>query len=339
MVNVGVIGLGMMGVTHLDALFKLPNAKVVAVGDRNQDKLDQSNTAKGNVPGQAQGSFSLDGVKKYKVPMELLSDPDVELVDICLPTPAHVEYALAALEAGKHVLVEKPLSLTSAEAFRLVDAAKRSKKFVMPAMCLRFWPVWKWLKNAVASEEYGKVLSATFRRIAAHPGGAFYMDGSKCGGGILDLHIHDVDFAYYLFGMPKSVTSFGYSRYTGQIDHVISRYEFADGALVTAEGGWTMSPGFPFRAEYIVNFQHATAVHDLSHPDPLVLYRPAQEPESILLPEGMGYAGEIAYFINCVEDGVPPSTVTLEDAANDLLIIEAERESIATGKPAIPKTR
>lgn len=339
MVNVGVIGLGMMGVTHLDALFKLPNAKVVAVGDRNQEKLDQSQTAKGNVPGQAQGSFNLDNVKKYKVPMELLSDPNVELVDICLPTPAHVEYALAALEAGKHVLVEKPLALSSAEAFRLADAAKRSKKFVMPAMCLRFWPVWQWLKNAVSSGEYGKVLSATFRRIAAHPGGAFYLDGNKCGGGILDLHIHDVDFVYYLFGMPKSVSSYGYAHKTGQIDHVVSRYEVASGALVTAEGGWTMSPGFPFRAEYFVNFENATAVHELGKEQPLLLYRPGKEPEAIALAETMGYAGEIAYFVDCVEKGTPPSTVTLDDAANDLLIIEAERESIATGKPAIPKAR
>lgn len=333
MTKVGVIGLGMMGGTHLDVYAKLKGAKVVAVSDANPQRLAGTQRAAGNVKGQAQGGFDLSNPKllKYDEGMDLIADPDIELVDICLPTPMHVDYAVAALKAGKHVLLEKPAARTSKEAAMLVEAARKAKGLCMIAMCMRFWPGWDWLKTAVEKQTYGKVLAAHFRRVANHPGGPFYSNGEACGGAALDLHIHDTDFVQYLFGMPRSVSSVGYSRITSEIDHLVTTYEYDHVPMVVAEGGWAMSPGFGFSMRYTVNFEDATAIFDIGAPAPLLLARKGACKPVKLAPK-MGYELEIKYFLDCIAKQRKPSVVTLQDAANSVKIVEAEVKSARTGK-------
>src|SRR5947209_3168669 len=191
MINVGVIGLGMMGLTHLDVYAGLGmKAKVAAIADPDADRRSGKSRAAGNVEGQAKGQFDLASARGYADGMELIRDPSVQLVDICLPTPLHKPFAIAALEAGKHVLVEKPLARTSADAFAIADAADRafekSGAIAMPAMCIRFWPGWTWLKEAIERQTYGRVLSARFTRLATHPPGTFYANAEASGAAALD---------------------------------------------------------------------------------------------------------------------------------------------------------
>jgi predicted dehydrogenase len=209
----------------------------------------------------------------------------------------------------------------------------------MVAMCMRFWPGWTWLKTAVAERTYGQVLAASFRRVCNHPGGDFYRDGDRCGGAVLDLHIHDTDFVQYLFGMPKSVYSCGYSSITNQFDHIVTHYRFDNVPLVVAEGGWTMADNFGFTMQYTVNFERATAVYDLAAQKRLILYESGKQPQALEVDPAMGYQYEIAYFVDCIREGNPPRTVVLEDAANCLRIIEAEVKSAGTGKPVALKAR
>ncbi len=133
-------------------------------------------------------------------------------MDICTPTPLHPTQAIAALKAGKHVLCEKPLARTSAEAREILQAAETAPGFLMPAMCMRFWPGWSWLKQMVTQESYGKVLAARFRRESEMPAWSrqgTYSGGNDPGGALFDLHIHDTDFVNHLFGRPASVFSSG----------------------------------------------------------------------------------------------------------------------------------
>src|SRR5437867_2937373 len=141
---------------------------------------------------------------------------------------------VAALRAGKHVLCEKPLARTSAAARQIVEAAAKAKGIFMPAMCLRFWPEWAWLKEAIAAGRYGKVLAARFRRVAEPPGWGrnTFFNGAESGGALFDLHIHDTDFVQYCFGRPQSVFSSGYAKFSGAIDHVITQYQVDSGASV-----------------------------------------------------------------------------------------------------------
>jgi predicted dehydrogenase len=333
--KVGIIGLGMMGATHLDVYSKRTDVRVVAVADVDPDRRSGKSIAAGNIKGQAQGGFDFSTARQYAEGMDLIRDREVEIVDVCLATPLHRRYAEAALAAGKHTLVEKPLARTAADAAAIASAAANAHSIAMPAMCMRFWPGWTWLKEAVASRRYGRVLSADFRRIASHPGGKFYCDGDACGGGILDLHIHDTDFVQYLFGIPRAVESRGYARVSGAIDHVATTYLYdrgADAPLVTAEGSWTMQAGFPFTMQYTVNFEQATAVFDLAATPPLNIYQQGKPAEPIELPAGMGYEHEIAYFLDCVAAGRQPTTVTLAQAADAVRIVEAECESVRTGR-------
>ena len=333
MIRVGVIGLGMMGNTHLDVYSKRGDVEVVAISDLNPDRLSGKVKAAGNVEGQAQGAFDLSKVKRIPEGKDLIKDKSIDLVDICLPTPLHAEYAIKALRAGKHVLTEKPMGRTFKDAAKLAKfAATRPNQHVMVAMCMRFWPGWTWLKETVEKQTYGPVRAAHFRRVAQHPGGPFYLDGEQCGGAILDLHIHDTDFVQYVFGVPGAVRSAGYSKITGKTDHVLTHYLYDNGPLVFAEGAWCMSPGFGFSMTYNVNFERATAIFDLAAKDPLVLVENGQR-KPVALEAKMGYELEIDYFLNCIKTNQKPTVVTLESAANSVKIVDAEVKSIATGKP------
>jgi predicted dehydrogenase len=332
MVKVGVVGLGMMGLTHLDVYAKRKDVKVVAVSDQDPDRLSGKTRAAGNVKGQAQGGFDMESAKKYREGLELIADPEVELVDVCLPTFLHLDYARAVLRAGKHLLLEKPLARTAEEASEIVREAQKAKGLSMCALCIRFWPGWSWLKDAVDAGTYGKVLGAQFRRVASHPGGMYYANGKLCGGAALDLHIHDADFVQHLFGVPKAVYSRGYSKISGAVDHLVTQYIYDGVPVVGAEGSWAMSAGFPFNMQYTVNFEKATAVYDLAAPKPLVLYTGGGQ-EAIALEPVMGYDLEIDYFLDCIAKRKAPERVTMESAATSVKIVEAEVRSVETGKP------
>ena len=330
--KIGVAGLGMMGLTHLDVYAKRDDVEVVAVADLDEGRRTGRERAAGNVEGQAQDGFDFGSVRQYADAAEMIADPSIDLIDICLPTPLHLRFGKLALESGKHLLVEKPLARTADEARQLAEAAERSDRLSMCAMCMRFWPGWDWLKEAVDQKTYGKVLAATFSRLADHPGGPFYSDGEACGGAVLDLHIHDSDFIQYVFGMPEAVTTRGYSSITGRLDHVLTQYHHPDVPLLTAEGGWAMSKGYGFKMRYSVNFEHATAVFDLGAVNPLTLQRPGEDPEPIPLNPEMGYAHEITYFLDCLAAGRKPERVTLSSAADSVRLIEAEVESATRGE-------
>ncbi|MEI8079005.1 MAG: Gfo/Idh/MocA family oxidoreductase [bacterium] len=331
MLKVGVIGIGMMGATHLDAYAKLKGVKVVAVADLIRERREGKAVAAGNVKGQAQGGVNFAAFRQYDEGMKLIADPELEIVDICLPTPLHVKYAMAALKAGKHVLTEKPFALDGKTADQLAAAAKSAKTMLMCAMCMRFWPAWVWLKDAVDKKAFGKVLAAQFRRVTSHPGGPFYSNGEACGGAILDLHIHDTDFIQYCFGQPAAVFSRGYAKNTTRIDHVLTHYLYPKIPLVTAEGGWAMTPGFGFQMQYTVNFERATAVFDLGATDQLKLIQNGKT-KAIKVKAGMGYQHEIAYFVDCIKNGQRPQLVEPASAARSVKLVEAEVKSIKTGK-------
>src|SRR5438094_2871076 len=205
MIRVGIIGLGMMGRTHYEAYQEIDGVQVVAVADEDpkRAKGDLAGTG-GNVLAGGLTQLPMDRIKGTTDFRELLAMKDVDVVDVCVPTTQHADVAIECLRGGKHVLCEKPLARTSHDAEKIAGAAREAKGFFMPAMCMRFWPQWVWLKTAIDERRYGKLLAANFRRVAQMPGG-WYRDGRISGGAALDLHIHDSDFVQFLFGMPRAV--------------------------------------------------------------------------------------------------------------------------------------
>lgn len=332
-INIGVIGLGFMGMVHLRSYRNIPGARIVAVADAYKKPVD------GVLPGVGGNITDGDAIpleadtRVYDSWQELIADPNVDLVDICLPTAAHVEVSVAALRAGKHVVCEKPMARTSAQCREIVEAAAASPGHFMPAMCIRFWPGWDWLKQSIDNQAYGKLLAARFRRVSSPPGWSrgSYFKGGESGGALFDLHIHDTDFIQYSLGRPLSVSSTGITRFSGAIDHIVTDYEVACGAVVTAEGSWIMTEGYPFTMVYTANFERATAEFDISRgPDALRLHEEGAEARTIDLGENDGYTAELRHMIEALQNDRAPTTVTAEDGLSAVEICEAEEASATT---------
>jgi predicted dehydrogenase len=204
-------------------------------------------------------------------------------------------------------------------------------------MCLRFWPEWRLLKDAIDDQRYGKVLAARFRRVGPPPawGKKHFHDGIKSGGALLDLHIHDVDFINWCFGKPKRVFATGYSKFSGAIDHVVAQFEVDSGAIVHAEGSWAMTPGFSFNMSYTVNFERGTLDYDVARgPDAVLkICEEGKEPVTQKAAATDGYVGEIQYFVDAVRQGRPPTVVTAKDGLAAIEVCEAEEMSVKLRQP------
>ena len=331
-VGVGIIGLGYMGRTHLAAYRAAARAghpnRVIALCDERPERFQSgSGSPRGNLEPADSTRLDPGAAALMRDPEELLGDAAVELVSICTPTDTHVPLALRALEAGKHVLVEKPIALSARAVQELAGAARRADRSCMPAMCMRFWPGWEWLKRAIDSLELGRVRSAVFRRLASRPGWSdFYRDPRRSGGALFDLHVHDADFVLWCFGMPGSLVC------TGTIDHLTASYRFEQGpAHVTAEGGWDHADGTPFHMGFTVVFERATADFAFGRDPRLLLARDGRS-RPVELDEISGYDGEIRHALD-VAAGTAAPGVTVEDALLLARVLEAERESLATGAP------
>lgn len=339
MVNIGIVGLGFMAATHIKAYRDVSRANIAALCNPSGRHLDGDfSDVAGNVGDNEPIRLSPESFKGFKSYKEMIADPDIDAIDICAPTFAHRELATLALNAGKHVICEKPLARSTRDASQIIEAAEASGKVFMPAMCLRFWPEWKWLKRAVDEQRYGALHSAFFRRLAEAPGWGQqnFLDGPRSGGGLFDLHIHDSDFIQYCFGRPSAVQSTGYSKVSGAIDHVMTQYHVPDEAMVFAEGSWTMAPGFGFNMSYLVNFENATIDYDLSRGDNcLRVIEKGAEPRNIKLPEPDGYVGELSHFVDCIESGSQPTVVNAADGLSSVEICEAEELSVKNGPSAV----
>jgi predicted dehydrogenase len=334
-VNVAVVGLGFMGVTHLRAYLANPLARVVAVCDAVRVPV---NGVLAGVSGNIKKSDNIHlgaDVKVFRKLEELLTAPEVELVDLCTPTPLHPEQAIAALKAGRHVLCEKPLARTSAAAREIMQVASKSTGMLMPAMCMRFWPGWSWLKQVVTEQTYGKILAANFRRVSQMPGWSSqgtYAGGLDLGGALFDLHIHDTDFVNFLFGKPASVFSSGVTGAKNLINHVVTQYHFPGGPAVHAEGSWLLAQGF--NMAYTLHCERATLDFDLSRgAEALRVTEFGHSPRTVVLDGADGYGAEIGYMLECVAQNYPPQVVTGQDGIVALEICEAEEKSIRTGQP------
>lgn len=321
-VGVGIIGMGHMGRTHLAAYLAANEAgfpcRVAAVTDRHAGERR---------PGADKPSLPADA-RVYRDPAPLLADPAVQLVSICTHTDTHAELAIAAIAAGKHVLVEKPVALTADAVARVASAARTARTLCIPAMCMRFWPAWSWLKDRVADGSLGAVRSATFHRLGANPTWSpFFADTTRSGGALIDLHIHDADFVCHLFGPPREVSS------AGTINHVTTAYRFDRGPEhVVAEGAWGHAPAFGFRMRYVVVFDDATADFDIGRDQALLLYR-GDEKVTVPLPPATGYDGEVRAVLSALDQPNPRPPVTMDDALVTARTLDAERESLRARRP------
>lgn len=315
-IRVAAIGVGSLGRHHARNYAELAHeGRVEFVGACDTDAETAKRIAREN------------GAAHFTDWRDLLDK--VDAVSIATPTETHAEIACAFLEAGKHVLVEKPVSLDPEEIARLESAAASAGRLCMPAMCMRFWPGWDWLYDRIRDRSLGVLRSISLTRLGSGPSWAseFYRDVARSGGALVDLHIHDADFACWCFGRPNAVSS------AGDEMHVTTHYHFTSGPNhVVAEGAWDLAPASGFRMRYLANFEQATAEFDISRTPWLRLHRAAGS-EDIALLQGTGYDGEIRHLVSNISAGSSALRATLADAALVARVLEAERRSQRTRQP------
>ncbi len=340
-VRIGLIGLGFMGTTHFRIYKNLPDAEVVALADVDPLKRKGDvRSVSGNI-GAGDNSVPLDlsGIRVYEDALEMICSGGLDMVDICVPTPFHKAYILAALSAGLHTFSEKPLCRNRGEMLEIADAVKKSGHFFNVGLCIRAWPEYRWTLERFRSGEFGKVLSAGLRRISPSVAGTswndWFMKEEMSGGALLDMHMHDTDAVRCFFGRPLAVTSFGARGLVSDsgIDRILTSYAFPDGSLITAEGNWGMARTVPFEMSFQMIFEKATVCFEGSG---LKIYwndgrTESSSPADPAFPTG--WHCELAYFVECVKRGIRPDRYqNLQEILDSFCIVLAEEESVKTGK-------
>ncbi|MEO7143821.1 MAG: Gfo/Idh/MocA family oxidoreductase [Bryobacteraceae bacterium] len=329
--KVAVLGLGFMGSTHLKALKQVPAAELAAVCSNDERKLAGDLTAiQGNIGGPGE-ALDFSRVRKYRQIEDVLADPEIEAVDICLPTHMHAPVAIEAVRAGKHVLVEKPMALDAAACARMIDEARRHGRVLMTAQVLRFFPEYQALADALRAHRAGIIRNALFRRRCAAPAWSKWLaDAGQSGGGVFDLLIHDVDMCLHLFGLPDAVSATGFEDMSRGIDLITAQFFYANGGVAVVSGGWQHPKSYPFSMEYTVTGDDGTVEYSSAGRAP-TLYRADGEWEALALPAHDGYAAEIAYFIECASGGRMPEICPVEESADAVrltrLMLEARNKN------------
>jgi predicted dehydrogenase len=341
MLKIGILGMGMMGWFHAARYLQLPNANLVAIADITPERLEAKEAVQGNMPDDAE-PFDFSEVARYADAAQLIAEADVDVVDVCLPTYLHARYTIQALEAGHHVLCEKPMALTVADADRMITAAREADRRLMIAQCIRFWPEYLYLKQCVEEQPFGKLLSLNMARMGGRPIWSWenwFLDPARSGGMVLDLHIHDVDYVNYLLGLPDEVQAtarrFAVSAAApGAYDIIHACYHYDDGPQVHIHGGWSVAQ-IPFNAAFDAWFEEGFLRYDGRNTPALQVFDAMKEiaPHSadyqaLDLPSADAYLNEIAYFLQCVASNATPTECPPESARDSLALVKREVESV-----------
>ena len=200
-INVAVVGCGGISESHLAGYAKNPHANIVALCDLNPEAADRRGEA-----------FGVPKARRFTDVREMLAAvPEIDAVSVCTWNAAHADCAIAALEAGKHVLCEKPMSVSVEDAERMKAAADKSGKLLMLGFVRRFGNDCDVLKDFIDKDYFGEIYyaKATYLRRKGCPGG-WFGDKSRSGGGpLIDLGVHVIDLCRYLMGNPRPVSVYG----------------------------------------------------------------------------------------------------------------------------------
>lgn len=342
MVRVGIAGIGFMGWIHYLAYRRLTDARLSAICTRDPKKLSGDwRDIRGNFgpPGEM---VDLEGVSQHANYGELLANPEIDLVDICLPPYLHADAAIAALRAGKHVFIEKPMAVTAAECDRIVQVAQEAGRLVLVGHVLPFFPEFAHARELVSEGTYGKPQGGYFKRIISDPLWLkdFY-DPQRVGGPLIDLHVHDAHFIRMVFGMPTSVTSFG--RMRGEVvEFCTTVFQFPDpDVVVTATSGVIGQQGRSFTHGFELYLKNATlqfefaGFSDVTETMPLKVLGPVGQVIRPKLGDGdpiHAFEAEIQEVVNSISAGKTSPILSGELARDAVVLCHKQTESVRTGK-------
>ena len=319
MVRVGLIGCGFMGTMHANCYKNIEGVEITALSDIR--------------PECAQKLAEGTSAKIYGDGKDLINDADVDIIDICLPTYLHSEYAIAAMDKVKYVFVEKPVALTKEQGEQMLAKAEETGCRVQVGQVIRFWDEYVELSKIVKSGIYGKVINANFRRISPIPTWGWedwLLKNELSGGAAQDLHIHDMDYVLSLFGKPNDMKSV--KNKIGEEASYINSLLSYDDFVVGVEGTWGLPGTHPFEATFRVVFEKGVVENSGGK---FMLYTDADASEIKIekkkdLGAGFeggnisdlgGYYNELVYFTDCAKKNEKIEKATIKEAYDSLLFV------------------
>ncbi len=320
--RIGILGAGDMGQTHAGVYAAMPDVEIAGIVGRSRERVERV-AAEVNAPALTD-------------PWTILDDDSVEAIDVTYPSALHREWAVAALERGKHVFCETPMALSLEDAGAMIDAAHEYGKILMPAQVHRFGIEAAFIHDEVASGKLGRPLAAYAGSLSPSYGSGVKRPVDLYGGPMLDLLIHPFDTLNWLLGMPEVVAGTGLVGPSGDIDHAFVTLDFAN-ASGLVEGSAMMPDSFPFTISLRVLCEQGALetsirlgpVEEIS----LVRYPPNGEPEAITLEGGNPYANECRYFVRCLQGEADPVVVSPEGERDALRVALAAQQAIQQGRP------
>ena len=310
--KVGLIGLGGMGFVHFNCYRKMEGVEI-AVADIRVD--------------MAKEKIMDDSIPVYASYEEMIEKENPDFIDVCTPSYMHTEMTVYALEHGKHVICEKPMSISSTEAQKMIDASERTGKLLMTAHVVRFMAPYVYLKSVVDSGELGKPVHVIMHRLSEAPKWSWenwMLNTEKSGGVTLDLSVHDIDFMQYVFGQPASLEA-SYRDLKDDSNYVSSTFYY-DGFSVDTVGAW-YNASIPFQAEYLAVFENGYVESKGGKvtkcgKEVSLEVSDTSEDTGINLSGADGYSDEIRYFMDCIKSGRKPTRVTPESSLTSVKLVE-----------------
>ena len=310
--KVGLIGLGGMGFVHFNCYKKIGGVEIAVAEIR---------------PDMAKEKIKDDSIPVYTSYEEMIAAEKPDFVDICTPSYMHADMAVKAMELGCHVLCEKPMSINSDEAQRMIDAKEKYGKLLMTAHVVRFMSPYVYLKSVIDSGELGKPVHIIMHRLSEMPKWSWenwMLDPKRSGGVTLDLSVHDIDFMQYVFGAPSSVEA-SYYEVKDNNNYVSATFCY-DGFSVNTVGTW-YNASVPFQAEYLAVFENGYVESKCGKltkngKEVTVAAGEVSEDTGINLSGADGYSDEIVYFMDCIKSGKEPARVSPESSLASVKLVE-----------------
>jgi predicted dehydrogenase len=335
-IRIGIVGIGFMGMIHYLASQKLRGAKVTAICSRDPRKRSGDwRSIRGNF-GPPGTLMDLSHLKKYDSLHKMLDDRDIDLIDVCNPTHLHSSTAIAALKAGKHVLVEKAIALEPKDADMMLQTARRAGRLLLVAHVLPFFPEFAFAADTIRQGNHGNLLGGHFKRVISRPDwSADIADAAKTGGPAIDLHIHDTHFIGLVCGVPRRLFSSGIIE-QGTVQYLTTQYLYGSGGpSITCSSGAVAQPARMFVHGYELYLEKATLLYE-SGATPLTVLTADGKLKQPRLKGGTeatsAFTAEIQAAVNGVMQNKEPKLLSGQLARDALAMCFRECQSVRTGK-------
>lgn len=317
--GIGIVGAGNIGSRHARFWTRVPGTNVVAIADTH-------NGAAESLSGAYPGAIA------YFDATDLIADPQVQIVHVCVPTHLHKDIAIAAANAGKHVLCEKPMALTLADCDAITQAASQANVQLSVGHVTRFFPEYALAKQQVEAGAVGVPTVARTRRAGAFPKTAWFADTEQSGGVIADLVVHDLDWLQWCFG--PAVRVFARIAKSPGFEYALLTLRHESGVIAHVEGVWGEPTGFHTAFEIAGNGGLLT--HDSRAARSLVAgVRPGTDGvvsimSAPLSPSDDPYYKQVQAFADAVR-GTSPVAIKPAEARAAVAVALAALESARTG--------